>query len=124
MSNNSELDKYAAKTEKVWRDKKHIFGLPISFTEYSLSKDRIFIKRGVLFEHKNETLLYRVKDLTIQRNIWQKLMGVSTIIVKTLDSSTPVIVLKNIKRADAVKEMLHDYVERAKEKATFEQIIG
>lgn len=121
---NEELRKYMEKTEKVWQDKKHIMGLPISFTEYSLSQDRIFVKKGILFESKNETLLYRIKDLTVSRNIWQKLMNVGTICIRTLDANMPVIKLVNIKHADAVKEMLHDYVETAKTKATFEQIIG
>lgn len=121
---NEELNKYKQKTEKIWKDKKHIFGLPISFTEYSLSKDRLFIKTGILMERKNEMLLYRVKDFTITRNFWQRMMGVATITVRSLDASTPVLILKNIKNADAVKEMLHDYVENAKKNATFEQIIG
>ena len=124
MAHNEELDKYSQETEKIWREKKRIFGLPISFTEYSLSKDRLFIKKGILFENRNEMLLYRIKDLTITRSFWQRLFGVATLTVKSLDASTPVVLLKNITRVEAVKEMLHDYVENAKKNATFEQIIG
>lgn len=121
---NEELNKYSEKAEKIWKDLKHICGLPLSFTSYSMSCDRLFIKKGLLFEHENELLLYRIKDLTVKRTFWQKICGVGTVVVTSLDTSTPVLYLINIKKPNAVKEMLHDYTEKAKQGATIEQILG
>ena len=34
--------------EYLWNDRKRYFGLPLSFTRYSLSEDRLFISEGFL----------------------------------------------------------------------------
>ena len=43
----------------LWQDRKRILGLPISFTKYSMSEDRIFYKVGLLNTRFEEILLYR-----------------------------------------------------------------
>lgn len=36
-------------TEYVWRDRKRtVFGLPLSFTVYSLTEEKLFIETGFL----------------------------------------------------------------------------
>ena len=35
----------------LWKDRKRILGMPITFTVYSLSEDRLFIK---IFEKKED----------------------------------------------------------------------
>ena len=37
----------------LWKDRKRILGMPITFTVYSLSEDRLFIK---IFEKKEDLL--------------------------------------------------------------------
>lgn len=74
----------------------------------------MFVKRGLISDSENEILLYRVTDITVAHSLWQKICGVGSVIVNSTDSSTPVLVIKNVKDADAVKEMIHDYVEKAK----------
>lgn len=100
--------------EYLWKDKKRYFGLPISFTLYSLSSDRLFVKTGPLNERQEETLLYRVKDISMRRGLFQRLFGVGSIILNTNDTSTPTIILHNIKNTEAVKELIHQNVETAK----------
>ena len=31
----------------VWKDRKRICGLPITFTKYSMSEDRLFLETGL-----------------------------------------------------------------------------
>ena len=38
----------AIKIEYLWQDRKRHLGLPISFTKYSLSEDRLFVTEGFL----------------------------------------------------------------------------
>lgn len=97
-----------------WSDKKRYFGAPISFTTYSLSDDRIFIKTGMLNERQEEILLYRIKDITMERSLFQRIFGVGSIILNTNDSSTPTVILHNITNTEVVKEMIHQNVEKAK----------
>ena len=44
----------------IWKDRKRYFGLPISFTRYRLSENRIFREKGFLNLKEEEVLLYRV----------------------------------------------------------------
>ena len=100
--------------EYLWKDRKRYFGLPLSFTRYALSEDRLFISEGFLTIKDDEILLYRVRDIDTSRSLWQRLFGVGTVTVMSSDKSMPTLVLKNIKDPLAFKELLHTQVEEMK----------
>ena len=100
--------------EYLWKDRKRYFGLPLSFTRYSLSEDRLFVSEGFLNIKDDEILLYRVRDLDTSRSLWQRLFGVGTVTVASSDKSMPNLVLKNIKDPIFVKELIHKQVEETK----------
>ena len=98
----------------IWKDRKRFWGMPLSFTRYALSEDRLFLSVGCFSIQDDELLLYRVRDITTRRNLWQRLCGVGTITVISSDKSQPTLVLKNIKKPMEVKELLHERVEEMK----------
>lgn len=98
----------------LWKDRKRYFGLPISFTKYALSEDRLFISVGLLNIKDDEVLLYRVRDIDTSRTLWQRLFGVGTVTVMSSDKSMPNLVLKNIKDPVNTKELIHQQVEEMK----------
>lgn len=98
----------------IWRDRKRILGMPLSFTRYAISDDRLFQSIGFLTIHDEEVLLYRVRDISTQRTLWQRLFGVGTVIVKSSDKTAPELRLKNVKNPVYVKELLHQCVEENK----------
>ena len=98
----------------LWKDRKRYFGMPISFTRYALSEDRLFISVGFLNIKDDEILLYRVRDIDTSRSLWQRLFGVGTVTVMSSDKSMPNLVLKNVKNPLNVKEMIHQQVEQVK----------
>ena len=100
----------------IWYDKKRYMGMPISFTRYSLSKDRLFLSVGFFTIQDEEILLYRIRDINTKRTLWQRMFGVGTVTVSSSDKTMPVLVIKNIKNPLAVKELIHDHVEEAKRK--------
>ena len=100
----------------LWYDKKRYMGMPISFTRYSLSSDRLFLSTGFLTIQDEEILLYRVKDLNTKRTLWQRLFGVGTITVSSSDKSMPLLEITNVKDPMYVKELIHENVEEAKRK--------
>lgn len=100
----------------LWYDKKRYMGMPISFTRYSLSSDRLFLSTGFLTIRDEEILLYRVKDLNTKRTLWQRLFGVGTITVASSDKSMPLLEITNVKDPMYVKELIHENVEVAKRK--------
>ena len=105
------------KKEKIaylWKDRKRFLGMPLSFTRYMLSEDRLFLSRGFLSVKDDEILLYRVRDISTSRNLLQRMLGVGTVTVMSTDKTCPNLVMKNIKDPVAVKEMLHKHVEEMK----------
>ena len=98
----------------LWKDRKRYFGMPISFTRYQLSEDRLFLSVGFLNIKDDEILLYRVRDIATTRNLWQRLFGVGTVTVVSSDKTMPTLVLKNIKYPVMVKELIHKQVEEMK----------
>lgn len=100
--------------EYLWKDRKRYFGLPISFTRYSLSEDRLFTSVGFLNIKDDEILLYRVRDIDTSRSLWQRIFGVGTVSVMSSDKTMPTLVLKNIKDPVFVKELIHKQVEETK----------
>ena len=108
------MAKLVSKIVEIWHDRKRILGMPITFTKYALSSDRIFIRRGWLNIHQDEVILYRVRDLCVKMNLWQRIFGVGTVTVTSTDKSVPVLTLKNIKQPFEVKELIHENVEKMK----------
>lgn len=100
--------------EIIWKDRKRYLGLPLSFTRYSLTEDRLFMSVGFLSIRDEEVLLYRVRDITTTRTLWQRIFGVGTVTVVSSDKTQPSLELKNIKDPLQVKELLHEQVEDMK----------
>lgn len=98
----------------LWTDRKRYLGMPLSFTRYGMSDDRLFTSVGFLNIKDDEILLYRVRDIDTSRSLWQRLFGVGTVTVLSSDKTMPTMVLKNIKNPIEVKEMIHSQVEEIK----------
>ena len=101
--------------DTIWSDRKRHFGLPISFTKYSLSEDRLFRETGLLNLNEEEVLLYRVRDVSLSRSLWQRIFGVGTITVHSSDKTSPTLEVINVKDSKSVKELIFTNVEKAKE---------
>ena len=100
----------------LWKDRKRFLGMPLSFTRYRLSDDRLFCEKGFFNIRADEVLLYRVRDLQLNMSLGQRIFGVGTICVVSSDKSVPHLDLKNVKNPREVKELIHKNVEDAKDK--------
>lgn len=100
----------------TWKDRKRILGMPITFTRYRLSEDRLFCEKGFFNIKQEEVLLYRVRDLQLNLSLWQRIFGVGTVCVVSSDQSAPHLDLTNVKQPREVKELIHRSVEEAKDK--------
>ena len=107
--------------EIIWKDRKRIFfGLPWTFTKYSLSEDRLFISTGFFSVKEDEVRLYRIMDVSLERKLWQRMCGLGTIKCCSADKTMGDFEIKNIKKSTEVKEMLSNMVEdeRTKKKVS------
>ncbi|XME03166.1 PH domain-containing protein [Lachnospiraceae bacterium C1.1] len=100
----------------LWSDKKRtLFGLPLSFTKYTLSDDRLFINTGLFTSVENEVRLYRVLDVKLIRTLGQKMFGLGTIHICSADKTMGDFDLKNVKNPHEVKELLSENVEKQRQ---------
>ncbi|MCR4695155.1 MAG: PH domain-containing protein [Pseudobutyrivibrio sp.] len=99
----------------LWHDRKRYFGLPISFTKYSMSEDRLFIETGFFNLEQNEVRLYRILDVQLKRSLGQRIFGVGSIIIHSSDRSLGDFEIRNIKHSANVKEMISVQVEQQRE---------
>ena len=105
------------KMNYVWQDRKRTFlGLPLSFTKYMLTEDRLFVEKGFLTSTLDEENLYRVRDVSVTRTLGQKLFGLGTVKVFSTDASNGETVLESIKQPIEVKEEIVRLVEAARKK--------
>ena len=104
----------AVNIEYIWKGKKCYFGLPISFTRYAVSEDRLFLSTGFFTIRDEEILLYRIRDINTSRTLWQRIFGVGTITVTSSDKSRPVLLIESVKMPAEVKELIHQQVEENK----------
>lgn len=101
-------------SQYIWKDRKRYLGMPLSFTRYAMTEDRLFLSIGFLSIRDEEVLLYRIRDINTSRTLWQRIFGVGNVTVTSSDKSMPTLVLTNIKNPLQVKELLHKQVEDMK----------
>lgn len=102
------------KMNYIWKDRKRTFlGLPLSFTRYMLTEDRIFVEKGFLNAVLDEENLYRIRDVRVSRTLGQRIFGLGTVTVFATNDET---VLESIKNPIEVKEEIVRLVEEARKK--------
>ena len=101
--------------EIIWKDRKRtLFGLPLSFTKYALTEDKIIIERGIFSRIEEEIRLYRILDFTLKRSFGERIFGLGTIHCCSADKSTPEFDIENIKNSQKVKNLISEAVEKAR----------
>lgn len=105
------------KIEFLWKDRKRpICGLPLSFTKYKLTDEKLLITTGIFNLKEEEIKLYRILDITLKRNFLQRIFGVGTIHCCSSDKTAGEFDILDIKNSVEVKEMLSKLVEDARDK--------
>lgn len=105
----------AKQTDYLWKDKKHHLWFPLSFTTYYIEDGRLMIKQGLFSTTLEETLLYRIVDLTFHQTLAGKIFGTGDIILRTKVDATPEITLKNIKKPVEVRRLLSQAIEESRQ---------
>lgn len=106
----------AENTNILWSDRKHHLWFPISFTSYYIEDDRLMIKKGLLNTTLDETLLYRIVDITFQQTLAGKIFGTGNVILRTKADASGEIILENIAKPLEVRKMLSKMVEESRDK--------
>ena len=92
------------------------FGLPLTFTKYTVTEEQITINSGFLTRIENDCYMYKVQDTVLSESIPQRIFGIATIVCKTSDVTHGQLVLKNIKNAKTIKNFIVECSEEQRMK--------
>ena len=82
------------------------FGLPFTFTKYTITEEQITINSGLFTRVENDCYMYKIQDTVLSVSLFQRIFGIATVICKTSDVTHGQLVLKNIKNAKAIKDFI------------------
>lgn len=100
------------KENMIWYDRKRLWcGLPWTFTKYGMDEGRLFVETGFLNTKEEEVRLYRILNISLSKNLVQRIFGLGTIHVDSTDLDLKCLKITNIKHSDHVKELLSGKVE-------------
>lgn len=104
--------------EIVYKERKRLlfFGLPWTFTKYSITEDMITVDSGLLKTEENDCYMYKVQDVKLTATLIERIFGLGTIICYTGDVTNPQLSLVHIKHAKEIKNYLLKASEAARMK--------
>ncbi|MEO0804436.1 MAG: PH domain-containing protein, partial [Cyanobacteria bacterium J06642_2] len=77
---------------------------------YTLFDERFIERHGVLNRSTNHLELFRVKDMGLQQDFFERILGLGTIILYTSDTSCPIVRLTGIEDSERALELFRDRV--------------
>lgn len=101
----------------VWTDRKRtLFGLPLSFTVYFLTKTKLIRRRGFFNIEEDEIDLYKITDKKLQLPLGQRLFGCGTIHICSRDTDTPETDILSVKKPREVLQLLDKYITEQRDR--------
>ena len=99
----------------AFRERKRLlfFGLPWTFTKYTITEDLLTIDQGLFTVEENDCYMYKVQDVKLTATLLERMFGLGTIVCYTGDVTNKELKLIHIKHAKEIK----DYLLKASEEA-------
>jgi hypothetical protein len=99
----------------VWEGRKCTkLGLPLYFTYYTITNTALIIERGILRQHREQIMLYRILDIGFDSSLIGKLCDVGTIHIDSSDRSSPHVDLYQVKYPREALSAINEYAMRAR----------
>ncbi len=97
----------------AYRERKRLqfFGLPFTFTVYTINDEVLSISEGLLTKKENDCYMYKIQDVTLTSTIWDRIFGLGCITCFTGDATHPTIEIKHIKNSREIKDYIHQKSE-------------
>lgn len=91
---------------------------------YEVTEERLIVRRGIFVKSIDEVELYRVKDVRINFSLINQMADIGAISITSSDETTRGgdLVLRDIKRARARREMLRRLVDTARQKRRVREV--
>ena len=82
------------------------FGLPWTFTTYTVSDEFITVNTGLLHKQENDCYMYKVVDTRLCNSFWERIFGLGTVHCFGGDVTNPTLTLSHIKHAKEIKNFI------------------
>ena len=92
------------------------FGLPLSFTKYTITEEKLTITSGFLSITEDDAYMYKIQDVRLTRSLSERMFKLGTITCYTGDTTHPELVLLHIRHAGEVKDFIMKSSEEARRK--------
>ena len=83
-----------------------LFGLPWTFTVYTIKEDVINIKAGLLKTLEDDCYMYKVTDVQLETSLMERIFRLGTVVCYTGDTTPHHLNLIHIKNARAIKDFI------------------
>lgn len=100
----------------VERKRTKFLGLPLSYTKYIISEEKLTITSGFLSITEDDTFMYKIQDVRLTRSLMERIFKLGTITCYTGDTTHPKLELEHIKRSRIIKDFVMDSSEEARRK--------
>lgn len=78
---------------------------------FELTTERLRVKRGVFNQVFDEVELYRVKEVSLSRSVFERMLGLGTVTMETSDRGQEKILIPSVRKSDELREHLRTQVE-------------
>ena len=116
MAEDIKNTQVEAEDEVQYQERKRLlfFGLPWTFTKYTITPSTLTINQGLLKTEENDCYMYKVQDVKLTTTLIEKIFGLGTIVCYTGDVTNPEIRLEHIKKSKEIKNYLLKASEAAR----------
>lgn len=99
----------------VFRERRRLlfFGLPWTFTKYTITDDMITVDEGLFTVEENDCYMYKIQDVKLTATLLERMFGLATITCYTGDVTNKELQFIHIRNARTIK----DHLLRASEEA-------
>lgn len=98
------------KEKKRWL----FFGLPFTFTTYTVKENVLTVNSGFLKKVESDCYMYKIQDVELVSTLFERMFGLGTVICYTGDTTDPKLPLTHIKNARVVKDFILEMSEAAR----------
>ena len=92
------------------------FGLPWTFTKYTVGEEIINMKAGFLKTVEDDCYMYKVTDVKLETSLWERIFKLGTVVCYTGDTTHQVLRLVHIKNSRAIKAYILEQSEKQRMK--------
>lgn len=82
------------------------FGLPFTFTTYTITEEMITIDSGLLRKVENDCYMYKIVDVRLEISLLERIFGLGTVHCFSGDVTDPDLKLLHIRNAKEIKNFI------------------